>query len=239
MRQIALPAMLPLLLISSIVFAADTTQVFHDQSGLHYVGPLDEQANIKLFALYDSLKDKPDTLAIRSKGGSTALGMALGQWVHDHKLDVKVLEYCLSSCANYVFPAGAHKVVSNFAVIGFHGGVSSTSFDYDESTKKMLAAMAPKERQTLVDQINASIKDDAAKEQVYLKALGVRADYVTLGQEERYQKLYRDDPKLIGWTYSREDFGRMGIHNISVINPPWRPGAALKAVTFAVLKVDN
>lgn len=239
MRPIALPFVLPLLFISSMACAADTTQVFHDQSGLHYVGPLDEQANAKLFALYDSLKEKPDTLAIRSKGGPTTEGMALGQWVHDHKLDIKVLEYCLSSCANYVFPAGAHKVVSNFAVIGLHGGLSSTSFSYGESTKKMLDALPPKERQTLIDQMTASIKGDAVKEQAYLKALGVRADYVTLGQEERYQKLYREDPKVLGWTYSLEDFGRMGIHDISVINPPWRPGAALKGVAFAVIKLDE
>ena len=231
--------MLPLLFISSMARAADTTQVFHDQGELNYVGPLDEQANAKLFALYDSLKDKPDTLAIRSKGGPTTQGMALGQWVHDHKLDIKVLEYCLSSCANYVFPAGAHKVVSNFAVIGLHGGASSASFNYDESTKKMLAAMPPKERQTLIDQINASIKGDAVNEQAYLKALGVRADYVTLGQEERHQKIYRDDPNVIGWTYSLEDFGRMGIHDISVINPPWLPGAALKRAAFVVLKLEN
>ena len=91
----------------------------------------------------------------------------------------------------------------------------------------------------LIDQINASIKGDSVKEQAYLKALGVRADYVTLGQEERYQKLYRDDPKVVGWTYSLEDFSRMGIHDISVINLPWRPGAALKNIAFTVLKVDD
>jgi len=51
-----------------------------------------------------------------------------------------------------VFPAGAHKVVSNFAVIGLHRGLSSTSFDYNESTKKMLAAKQLKERQTMIDQ---------------------------------------------------------------------------------------
>lgn len=239
MRHLALPVMLPLLFISSMVCAADTAQVFHDQGELHYVGVLDKQANAKLFALYESLKDKPDILAIRSTGGPTTEGMALGQWVHEHKLDVKVLEYCLSSCANYVFPAGAHKVVSNFAVIGLHGGLSSTSFSYDESTKKMLAAMPSKERQTLIDQIDLSIKGDALKEQAYLKVFGVRADYVTLGQEERYQKLYRDDREVIGWTYSLEDFGRMGIRDISVINPPWRPGASLKRVAFVVLKLDN
>ncbi|MGO4479661.1 hypothetical protein AB4Z32_25810 [Massilia sp. 2TAF26] len=241
MRHPARSGFLPLLLVSFLACAADatSTQVYLDHDELNYVGPLDEQANAKLFALYDSLKEKPARLAIRSEGGPTTQGLALGQWVRDHKLDVKVLEYCMSSCANYVFPAGQHKVVSNFAVIGLHGGLSSTSFNFDEATKKTLAAMPPKERQALIDQINASIKGDSVKEQAYLKALGVRADYVTLGQEERYQKLYRDDPKVVGWTYSLEDFGRMGIHDISVINPPWRPGAALKNIAFTVLKVDD
>jgi ATP-dependent protease ClpP protease subunit len=239
MRHLALTAFLPLLFSASLACAADPTQVFVDHNELNYVGPLDEQANAKLFAFYDSLKDKPTTLSIRSPGGPTTQGLALGKWVQDHKLDVKVLEYCMSSCANYVFPAGAHKVVSNFAVIGLHGGLSSTSFSFDEATKKMLDALPAKERQAMLDQIDASIKGDAVKEQAYLKALGVRADYVTLGQQERYQKLYRDDPKTMGWTYSLEDFGRLGIHDISVINPPWRPGAAMKNMSFAVLKLEE
>jgi len=239
MRQLSL--LLPMLFNASLACAAEptSTQVFHDHGELHYVGPIDEQANARLFALYDGLQDKPDTLAIRSEGGSTTQGLALGEWVRDHKLDVKVLEYCLSSCANYVFPAGRHKKVSNFAIIGLHGGLGSASFNYDESTKKMFSAMPAKKRQALIDEINASIRGDAVKEQAYFKTLGVRADYVTLGQQVRYQKLYRDDPKTVGWTYSLEDFGRMGVRDISVINPPWRPGAALKAISFAVIKLDK
>src|SRR5689334_6314296 len=123
MRHLALPAFLPLLFTASLACAADPTQVFVDNGELNYVGVLDEQANARLFALYDGLKDKPATLAIRSPGGPTTHGLALGKWVLDHKLDVKVMEYCMSSCANCVFPAGAHKVVSNFAVIGLHGGL--------------------------------------------------------------------------------------------------------------------
>jgi hypothetical protein len=239
MRRPLLLSLLPLLFTHALARAGDSTQVYVDRSELHYVGVLDAQANARLFALYDGLKDKPTTLSIRSQGGPTDHGLALGQWVHDHKLDLKVLEYCLSSCANYVFPAGAHKVVSNFAVIGLHGGLSSASFNFDEATKKMLDAMPPKERQAMIDQIHGSIRQDAVKEQAYLKALGVRTDYVTLGQEERHQRLYRDDPKTIGWTYTLDGFGRMGIHDISVINPPWRPGSALKNVSFQVLGLDD
>ena len=226
-------------LAGGIVHAGETPQVYLDNDELNYVGLLDGQANARLFALYDSLEQKPTTLSIRSRGGPTSHGLALGQWVRDHKLDVKVMEYCLSSCANYVFPAGIHKLVSNFAVIGLHGGLSSTSFSFDESSQKMLDALPADKRKALLDQIDASIKGDSKKEQVYLKGLDVRADYVTLGQEERYQRRYRDDPKTVGWTYSLEAFGRMGIHDITVINPPWRPGSALKNMSFAILPLDD
>jgi len=217
----------------------EPTQVYVADGELVYVGLLDPQANARLFALYDSLKDKPAVLSIRSRGGTTGYGLALGRWVRDHKLDVKVMEYCMSSCANYVFPAGIHKLVSNFAVIGFHGGLSSKSFQFDAATQKMLDALAPEKRKALLDQIAATIKDDAKQEQAYFGTLGVRADYVTLGQEERYQRRQRSDPNAVGWTYSLDDFARLGVRDITVINPPWRPGSALKNMSFEVIRLEE
>ena len=69
MRHLALPAFLPLLFAASRACADEPTQVFVNHGELHYVGGLDEHANARLFALYDGLKDKPTTLAIRSRGG--------------------------------------------------------------------------------------------------------------------------------------------------------------------------
>jgi hypothetical protein len=217
----------------------EPTQVYVADGELVYVGVLDPQANARLFTLYDSLKDKPAVLSIRSRGGTTSYGLALGRWVRDHKLDVKVMEYCMSSCANYVFPAGIHKLVSNFAVIGFHGGLSSKSFEFDAATQKMLGALPSDKRKAMLDGIASAIKDDAKQEQAYFKALGVRGDYVTLGQEDRYQRRQRSDPHSVGWTYSLDDFARLGVRDITVINPPWRPGSALKNMSFEVLRVEE
>jgi hypothetical protein len=242
MRKATLPCLFSFLCCASGAHAdggTETTQVYVADGELVYVGLLDPQANQRLFALYDSLQPKPSVLSIRSRGGTTSHGLALGQWVRDRRLDVKVMEYCMSSCANYVFPAGIHKLVSNFAVIGFHGGLSSTSFQFDAATQKMLDALTPERRKTVLDQLDATIKGDAKQEQAYFKALGVRPDYVTLGQQERYQRLYANDPKSAGWTYSLDDFGRLGVHDITVVNPPWRPGSALKNMSFAVLKLDD
>lgn len=242
MPRTALRCLLPFLpfpLIPALACAEPATQVYLDNGELNYVGQLDEQANARLFTLYDGLPQKPTVLAIRSVGGATGNGLALGRWVRAHKLDVKVFEYCMSSCANYVFPAGVRKVVSNFAVIGLHGGLSSTSFAFDADTQKKLDTLPPAKRKKMIDQIHASLKGDAKQEQAYLDELGVRADYVTLGQQERYQRRYADDPDTLGWTYSLADFERLGIRDITVINPPWRPGAAMKKAKFQVLDLDN
>lgn len=35
------------------------------------------------------------------------------------------MDFCLSSCANYVFTAGERKIVSSNAMNGFHGGLKA------------------------------------------------------------------------------------------------------------------
>jgi hypothetical protein len=210
------------------------TQVYLIDDELAYAGELDDQANARLFKLYDGLKRKPRTLSILSRGGPVRAGMALGSWVRAHKLNVKVLEYCLSSCANYVFPAGARKIVSNFAVIGFHGGAASMLASFKPEWK----TLTPEARTMLVE-LQASLRAQMQEERSYLKKIGVRGDMVSLGQQEQYQRIYQIDPKTVGWTYSQEDFGRMGVRGIEVINPPWQPGSALKEVRFHLLKLDN
>jgi hypothetical protein len=217
----------------------DATQVYLSNGELNYVGKLDTAANRKLFALYDGLKGKPSILSIRSPGGPVPDGIELGRWVRERKLDVKVLEFCMSSCANYVFPAGERKIVSNFAVIGYHGGPGSGQLRLDESTQKMYDAMTAEQQQAFMRDIKKFGEQEGEREAAYFKTLGVRADLSTLGQQDKYLRLYKDDPKIVGWTYSLSDFERLGVRGISVINPPWRPGSALKTVTFVQLPLDQ
>lgn len=60
-------------------------------------------------------------LSITSAGGEVEAGIVLGRWVHERGLDVEVSAYCLSSCANYVFPAGRRKVILPGGVVAWHG----------------------------------------------------------------------------------------------------------------------
>lgn len=239
MRHAAFLVLLSLLAASPLARSApETTQVYLDNGELHYVGGLDEEANKRLFALYDSPAVKPTVLSIRSKGGEVNVGMALGRWVRERRLEIKVMEFCLSSCANYVFPAAQQKTVSNFAVIGYHGGPSSGKVGFSETLQKMIDAMQPAERKAFMDDLYKDINADGEKERAYLRSLGVREDLSTLGQQPRYQQRYDADPDILGWTYSLQGFARLGVHGITVINPPWKPGSAMRKASFITIEPE-
>jgi hypothetical protein len=217
MRTTALFHLVPLILAGA-AHAGESTQAYLSEGELQYVGYLDEDANARLFALYDSLPVKPTVLSIRSRGGDVVQGMALGEWVHAHKLDVKVMEFCMSSCANYVFPAGARKIVSNMAMIGYHGGMSSMHFDVGTADKAKYAAMTPAQQAAYQANVRKEVQPLLDRETAFFKTIGVRQDITTWGHTSgRVQ--YADD----GWTYSQSGFARFGVDRIEVINPPWAP----------------
>lgn len=60
-------------------------------------------------------------LVIRSNGGYVEAGQAIGHLIHSAKLVVSVDEYCVSSCANYIFTAGSSRIIPNGAYVVWHG----------------------------------------------------------------------------------------------------------------------
>lgn len=60
-------------------------------------------------------------LLLDSGGGDVAAAIELAGWVHARQLDITVTGVCLSSCANYVFPAARHKRIVPGAIVAWHG----------------------------------------------------------------------------------------------------------------------
>lgn len=84
-----------------------------------YFGEISAQHNRRFL---DSVAGRRVTrLVVDSEGGEVAAGIALGLWVFEHRVDVEVSGVCLSSCANYVFPAGRRKFIRPGAVVAWHG----------------------------------------------------------------------------------------------------------------------
>lgn len=63
-------------------------------------------------------------LVITSHGGLVWPALDMAEAVHARGLDVEVPEACLSSCANYVFPAGRRKLLARPDVVGWHGNMT-------------------------------------------------------------------------------------------------------------------
>jgi hypothetical protein len=84
-----------------------------------YEGSLSVEHNVSFFDMVDGQPVR--RLIITSSGGEVEAGIELGEWVYRHGIDVEVPDHCLSSCANYVFPAGRNKTILDGAMVAWHG----------------------------------------------------------------------------------------------------------------------
>lgn len=99
----------------------DELKVFTSGNKIFYSGDISESGYEKVHALANL---DISTLVINSRGGDIVPGMKLGELVFDKKWNVQVQDYCFSSCANYIFPAGKTKYISKFSQLGWHGGAT-------------------------------------------------------------------------------------------------------------------
>jgi hypothetical protein len=90
---------------------------------IRYSGKISFEGYEKLIKVYEEAKRKPTTLKITSGGGSGLAGILIGRFVKDKGLDVQVSRHCVSSCANYVFPAGMQKSLHHDSLVIYHGGM--------------------------------------------------------------------------------------------------------------------
>jgi hypothetical protein len=68
------------------------------------------------------------TLILDSGGGETGAAIRIAQGIRERGLDVVVTGRCASSCANYLFAAGARRTIRD-GVVAFHGGSLSLNTD--------------------------------------------------------------------------------------------------------------
>lgn len=222
-----------LLLLAAVPLAAlSETTVSINGKELLYQGELTGEANEKVFELYNQQHDKPSTLTITSTGGAVHLGLELGEWVYKHNLNVKVYDLCFSSCANYVFPAGRKKLLSEGAVVGFHGGPTSETFD-TSAIDAALQSAPEQDREKLRESFEASFKAyiemNIQREAEFYRKLGVSPKLNTLGQSAPYEELRQS---YQGWVYSPEDMRTLGLTNIEIINASRSAEQARKARVF-------
>lgn len=214
-----------LLSVSQISFAEEQPIVVFDKNNktIFYSGALTERGFEKFRQLLTEFKDSVLWLEIKSKGGEINVGMDFGELIHENKLNLSVPEYCLSSCANYIFTAAAEKRLGKYALIGFHGGASSRTFK-NSQLEEQIESFPENQRDEVKNQIRKQLKGymerSQQREKIFFEKVGVAQKITTLGQAERYSS-FDKTKHYIGWYYLIEDLEKLGVKNVHVTNPPW------------------
>lgn len=91
--------------------------------GVCFDGQIDaESAKAFVAALAALPSGASPIVVVRSVGGDVDAGLDMADALRPRHATVIARTLCASSCANYVLPAGAHRVVLKDTLLAFHGG---------------------------------------------------------------------------------------------------------------------
>jgi ATP-dependent protease ClpP protease subunit len=219
-----------LMLAALLEPARAATEVRLSADRIEYRGTITEQANAEALALFAAAGFKPTVLWIESKGGSARAGIELGDWVFARRLDVAVDTFCFSSCANYVFTAGARKLLAAHASLVWHGGptqpVDATALEQllqqtlqQQTAETRDALEARYSSAQLREQLQASLQELIDLETGFFIRIGVDPRITTLGQ----RRVPTEGGPYTGWDYSLDDLATLGVHNVQPADGEWQP----------------
>lgn len=140
-------------------------------------------------------------LIVSSGGGDTIAGLEFGKFIRDKHLTVKVRDACVSSCANYIFPAAKQKIVEKNAVVGWHGGALQIKW---EGMADLFTT--PDLREKFYQDTNEWCIAEAA----FYKSIGVKHEITIL----RQQPSILTQRTLPAWTYTLEQLKALGVTNV-------------------------
>ncbi|WP_156455879.1 MULTISPECIES: hypothetical protein [Stenotrophomonas] len=202
--------------------ANDQLAVIRSQGAvLHFDGRIAPESVGKVRAFLDADHALTE-LAIRSGGGDVEAGMALGRMIHDRRMDVRVVgDICMSSCANYVFPAGRHKVVESGALVIWHGSMLQKNlregFDYSGIEKQLGRPLNWLERWSMRRTANRWFRRVSVEQVAFYGKIGVDPAITVLGQEQGC---------ACNWTVPVADMAKFGIGSVSADTDYAAPGYA-------------
>ncbi|RPD87745.1 hypothetical protein [Luteimonas sp. 100069] len=214
--------------------ADDATRVTRDADAIVYVGELSAAANSEVQAILDA-EPGVQWLHITSGGGEVNLGIDLGELVRARGLNIKVVDYCASSCANYVFPAGRRKLLPADTAVVWHGstlqaGVGDPDrMDLAEAEAQLGRAFTGEEKAQLAAQMRSYFEGITRRQDALYRALDIDQRITVFGQD-------------IGcdceWTISAADMARFGVTGVEAADG-YGGHLAPKGKPIRLLRLDD
>jgi hypothetical protein len=170
-----------------------------------YDGPITPRGLSALLQVLDRTGAK--VLRIRSVGGDVWTGIQMGNAVFERRLSVQVFDYCLSSCANYVFTSAYRKTIEKNTIVAWHGG------SLQKSSRERLEQLI----QMSNDQGDEAL-DPADRARLYgsYRNVMAQANLFTKSNVKEYLTRAGQEPIDYGgfWTLDLEDMAFLGVNNV-------------------------
>jgi hypothetical protein len=207
MRPVPWTATWAAILIACLSLPAGSDSAAGDATAV-YRGAISAENNAGFFARVADLPVR--LLLIDSGGGDVAAAIELADWVHARQLDIAVTGVCLSSCANYVFPAARHKEIRAGAIVAWHGNyhhLAHTGLWRDDVLLRM--QRDGEDRQTATRYVQSQVARLVALERDFFARIGVDEQVCWIGKQPPYNVADY-------YFLSAADMARFGISRVQV-----------------------
>lgn len=134
LKKIACLSVLAASLCLTVAARADepTFSLSKEGQTIVFKGGIDKVSSEALIA---AINEGANRIVITSQGGSMEDALNIAEVMQKHKIVLEVKDYCISACANFLFIAASEKKLLPDAVLGFHGGSTSSSAKKDTIRK--------------------------------------------------------------------------------------------------------
>ena len=193
-------------------------------SSIIYAGAMHPEGYDRLSRLAE--QGRISELVISSPGGLAYWGIRTGEIVYENGWDVRVRGLCLSSCANYIFPAGRTKVIEDGGIVGWHGSARQHYFmakqkrvsARQEIINVISVALQMGFRHFTQEEFNREIANFVAEtellvelESAFYEKIGVDPDVSVYGHFPQHWEAIQGSG---GWTFTLEDMAKFGLDGI-------------------------
>ena len=152
-------------------------------------------------------------IVVTSPGGEVEAGIDIGFLIWENGIEIEVDRECVSSCANYLFPAAARKIIRHEAAVIWHGNLSQKDFREFWQCGQTVSVISgwPVATQERIEEL---LNDDYERaiwagiidhERDFFARIGVDEFVARIGQEPNF---YGD------FTMTVADMSRFGITNV-------------------------
>jgi hypothetical protein len=174
-------------------------------------------------------------VVINSAGGDVEAGMDFGEAIHERALDVRVAGgLCMSSCANYVFPAGRHKTIEPGSLVLWHGSMLQEGLagriDFSRAREQLGRPLNWLERWQARRAVRDFVRRTGRRQDGFYGRIGVDGAITVIGQRQGCR---------CNWTLSIDDMALFGVADVSAPADYGMPGSAEVAYPWELVEVAD